>query len=453
MSILGSLNREQKEAVGLLQIGTFLEYFDLMLYVHMAVLLNEIFFPQTDSHTASLLAAFAFCSTYVFRPFGALIFGWIGDNIGRKTTVIITTMMMALSCTVMANLPTYAQIGTSAAWIVTICRMIQGFSSMGEVIGAEVYVSEITKPPVGYAAVSFISVSCAAGTMVAVGIAALTTHFGFNWRIAFWMGAGIAVIGSVARTRLRETPEFVDLKHKIAKLKEEKNPHNPEKARKELSSAIKHLKVKTPMSTLVNCFFINCGWPLSFYLIYVYFNPILKNTYGYSSEDIILHNLVLTVVQLLTFIMWSVMTLYVYPLKILKIKLVVSSLLMGSLPFFLLTNPSLMYLFVLQLLLLVFALHNFPGQYIFLKKLPVYTRFTSGGFIYALGRGLTYIICSFGLVYVTELMGHWGSLFITIPFCLSFFLGLRHFEKLEGLRPDKPSKSLDSGSMAQRQAA
>ena len=61
MGILNSLNREQKEATGLLQIGTFLEYFDVMLYVHMAVILNELFFPKTDPHTASLLAAFAFC--------------------------------------------------------------------------------------------------------------------------------------------------------------------------------------------------------------------------------------------------------------------------------------------------------------------------------------------------------------------------------------------------------
>ena len=61
MAIFSSLSRQQKEAVGLLQIGTFLEYFDLMLYVHMAVLLNELFFPKTDPHTASLIAAFAFC--------------------------------------------------------------------------------------------------------------------------------------------------------------------------------------------------------------------------------------------------------------------------------------------------------------------------------------------------------------------------------------------------------
>ena len=119
MSIFSSLSRQQKEAVGLLQIGTFLEYFDLMLYVHMAVLLNELFFPKTDPHTASLLMAFAFCSTYVLRPFGALLFGYIGDHIGRKPTVILTTMMMALSCIIMATLPTYSQIGIAAAWLVT----------------------------------------------------------------------------------------------------------------------------------------------------------------------------------------------------------------------------------------------------------------------------------------------------------------------------------------------
>ncbi|BFD45524.1 MAG: hypothetical protein DMENIID0002_01700 [Rickettsia endosymbiont of Sergentomyia squamirostris] len=126
-----SLTKEQKEAVGLLSIGSFLEYFDLTLYVHMAVLLNELFFESTDPHTASLMMAFTFCSTYVLRPVGALIFGWIGDTVGRKATVIITTFMMALSCFVMANLPTYAQIGVTASYVVTICRIMQGISSMG----------------------------------------------------------------------------------------------------------------------------------------------------------------------------------------------------------------------------------------------------------------------------------------------------------------------------------
>ncbi|MDN3030781.1 MAG: MFS transporter [Candidatus Tisiphia sp.] len=143
-----SLTKEQKESVGLLSVGTFLEYFDLMLYVHMAGLLNELFFEPTDPRSTSLMMTFAFCATFVFRPIGAVIFGWLGDNIGRKSTVIITTFMMAFSCLVMANLPTYAQIGVTATWIVTICRAMQGISSMGEMTGVELYLTETLKPPI-----------------------------------------------------------------------------------------------------------------------------------------------------------------------------------------------------------------------------------------------------------------------------------------------------------------
>ncbi|WP_341750778.1 MFS transporter [Candidatus Tisiphia endosymbiont of Sialis lutaria] len=125
-----SLTKEQKESIGLLSIGTFLEYFDLLLYVHMAGVLNELFFEPSDPQTTSLMMSFAFCSSFVFRPIGAVIFGWLGDTIGRKATVIITTFMMAASCLVMANIPTYAQIGVTATWIVTICRAAQGISSM-----------------------------------------------------------------------------------------------------------------------------------------------------------------------------------------------------------------------------------------------------------------------------------------------------------------------------------
>lgn len=172
METLSSLSREKKEAIGLLSIGTFLEYFDLLLYVHMAVLLNELFFPKTDPHTAALLAAFAFCSSYVLRPLGALIFGYLGDNIGRKSTVIITTTMMSLSCFTMANLPTYEQIGITAAYI--------GMATMGEVIGADLYITELTKPPIQYPAVTLIAVFGVLGGTVALGVASLVTSFPYS---------------------------------------------------------------------------------------------------------------------------------------------------------------------------------------------------------------------------------------------------------------------------------
>ncbi len=143
----------------------------------MAVFLNELFFPQSDPHTTAIYSATAFCSSLVFRPVGAVIFGWLGDNIGRKTTVIITTFIMALSCITMANLPTYAQIGITASWLLTICRILQGMSSMGETVGAALYLTEAINPPAQYPAVSLVSVFATLGGVAALGIASLVTSY------------------------------------------------------------------------------------------------------------------------------------------------------------------------------------------------------------------------------------------------------------------------------------
>ena len=421
MGILSSLNREQKEAVGLLQIGTFLEYFDLMLYVHMAVLLNELFFPKTDPHTAAFLTAFTFCSTYVLRPLGAVIFGYIGDNIGRKTTVIITTIMMSISCAIMANLPTYAQIGISATWIITICRIIQGISSMGEAIGAEIYVTEIIKPPAQYPAVAFIDVAAVTGGMAALGICSLVTTSGFNWRMAFWIGAGIAVVGSIARTRLRETPEFIDIKRQKKREIEEKRINNSLKSEKLccLKNFIKNQKINN--KSLLAYFGVQCGWPICFYLAFLYMNPIFKDVYGYSPEDIIFHNFLLSVVGMITSFLWAILSFKIYPLKILNFKAGIFCLVSVALPIVLLNELNLYYLFIMQALLLIFSLEDMPAQAIFIKNFPISKRFTSVTFIFASARAVMCLITSFGLVYLTESFGHYGLWLVMFP-ALMFFL-------------------------------
>lgn len=425
MGVLSSLSREQKEAVGLLQIGTFLEYFDLMLYVHMAVLLNELFFPKTDAHTATLLSAFAFCSTFVLRPFGALIFGYIGDNIGRKTTVIITTMMMSSSCVIMANLPTYAEIGITAAWVVTVCRITQGLSSMGEIMGAQVYMTEITKPPIQYPAVAFISVAAAFGALAALGMASLVTSIGFNWRIAFWLGAAIAVVGSIARTRLRETPEFID---KINKkhLRSLKKTHEQKSHDLELSE-----NEKTPGKTLISFFLIYCGWPVCFYMVFMYFNPLLKENFGYSSSDIIHHNFLLALINFIASLCISFLSYRVHPLYISKIKASLFLLLVILLPFIAAYANSSYQLFFIQSLLLLASIGDCPSAAIFIKHIPVLKRVTATSFLYAATRAIMYIITTFSLVYLTEWFGHFGLWLITIPVTVGFFWGINHFEKLE----------------------
>lgn len=402
-----------------------------MLYVHMAVLLNELFFPKTDPHTAAILAAFAFCSTFVLRPFGALLFGYIGDHIGRKPTVIITTMMMAISCIIMANLPTYAQIGIAFTWLVTGCRIVQGFSSMGEILGAEIYITEITSPPIQFPTVSFVAVSAAFGKTVALAISTLVTHFEFNWRIAFWIGGAIAVIGSVARTSLRETPEFIKENEKIQQELIAKNGLSGNKFSKAIKTQkiinTKKLNRKTFWAYLVTW----CGWPMSFYLVFMYFKKILKQDYFYTPEKIILHNFVLSIISLIVLVVISILSYKTHPLKILKIRGKISLALSLLLPIAILVSNSNIHIFLLQTLLLIGGLATSPGVPIFLKHIPTLKRFTSATFIYALSRAVMYIITSFSLVYLTEIFNYYGLWLVMVPVSIGFLWGVNHFEKLD----------------------
>ncbi|MES2608094.1 MAG: MFS transporter [Pseudomonadota bacterium] len=432
MSIFKSLSREQKEAVGLLQIGTFLEYFDLMLYVHMAVVLNEIFFPKTDPHTASLIAAFAFCSTFVLRPFGALLFGYIGDRIGRKTTVIITTMMMSTSCIIMANLPTYAQIGIAAAWIVTICRIAQGVSSMGEIMAAKVYMTEITKPPVQYPAVSFIGVAGSVGSVAALGIATLVTTVGFNWRIAFWIGAGIALVGSIARTRLRETPEFVEQINTF-RMKRKNNENKKINTEALLDENCKINDSRINKATMGAFSLINYGWPICFYLVYMYFNPILKNKFGYTSEDIIFHNFLLSLIQLARVIVISLLSYRIHPLKVLRFFGIVFFSFAVFFPYLLNSVTEWYHIFALQTIISIFTIGSVPADAILIKHFPVLRRVMLAGVLFSFAGAIAYIITSFGLVYLTEFFGHYGLLVITLPVALSYLWAVNHYAVLEGV--------------------
>jgi MHS family proline/betaine transporter-like MFS transporter len=429
MGLLSSLTRDQKQAVMLLQAGTFLEYFDLMLYVHMAVLLNEIFFPKSDPHTASLLAALALCSSLAFRPIGALIFGWIGDHIGRKPTIIITTTMMAISCIVMANLPTYAQIGIAAAWSVTICRIFQGMSSMGEIVGAEIYLTETIERPASFTLVASIHVADILGAIAALGVAFLVVSCGMNWRFAFWLGAFIAIVTAFARKRLRETPEFLEMKRKewqqgIQEMNLDGNP---------VYGAKLNATWKEPINkkTLISYFFISCGMPLGFYLAFFHFIPVLKESFSYSTEDIIKHNLLLAFIDLITGVTLVYLSYRVHPLKIQKIRSTLGLLFFILLPFLIMAVTSPVQLFLIQSLLIILKLENSPCVPVFYSHFPVYRRFTSATVLFSLSRALMYTITSFGLIYLVSYWGSFGIWVITLPIAIAYLCSLSHFEGLE----------------------
>lgn len=446
MGLFSSLNREQKESVGLLSIGTFLEYFDLMLYVHMAVLLNELFFPKYDTHATSILAAAVFSSTFILRPIGALFFGWIGDHIGRKSTIVITTAIMASSCIIMANLPTYAQIGIAATWVITICRILQGISSMGESVVAEIYLAESIPYPIRFPMVAFVSVSATLGGFFALGLTSFVTSFTLNWRIVFWIGTVIALVSLVARTRLRETAEFLEMKKK--QMKKEVEEMNLEED--PIGGAEFNATWKEPVNkkTLASYFFISCGTPLCFYLAFIYFNPILTDNFGYSSTDIIIHNTFLSLISVIASISVALLTYRVHPLIINKVRGLLTLLLMVLMPFLVarISNPA--QLFVMQTLIILLPLDDMPSSAVFLRYFPLYRRVTCASILFATSRALTYVLTSFGLVYLGTYFGPFGIWFISIPIAVSFLYGIRYFEGLErqlGFYPNLVRRAAQEG--------
>ncbi|MCC8398119.1 MAG: MFS transporter [Rickettsia endosymbiont of Labidopullus appendiculatus] len=435
-----SLTKEQKEAIGLLSVGTFLEYFDLMLYVHMAVLLNELFFPKSDPHTTALYSATSFCSTFVFRPIGAVIFVWLGDNIGRKTTVIITTFIMALSCLTMANLPTYAQIGITASWLITICRIIQGISSMGEAVGASLYLTELINPPIQYPAVSSVSIFATLGAVVALGTASLVTSYGFNWRLAFWMGAGVALVGTVARKNLRETPEFADAKRQLKKTFQQTSNVASIYLKKLENNPI--WKEKTNKITIIALFLIECMCPVYFYFAYIYCGNLLKTSFGYSVEQVIHQNFIISISSFLSTVVLAYLSYKIYPLKIAKTLLLIFCVFALACPYLLNNLNSSLDVFLIQLFFVLFMpIGPNIGYSIFYRYFPVFKRFSCVTITFAISRALMYLVTSFGMVYLTEYWHHWGIMIILFPVCIGFAFGLFHFEKLEkeaGNYPQNP---------------
>ena len=273
-----AFTREQKEAVGILSIGTFLEYFDLKLYIHMAVVLNSLFFPPTDPTTASFLAAFAFCSSFSFRPIGGMIFGYIGDKIGRKNTIFITTFLMGASCFGMYLLPEYSKIGIWASVIMLFLRALQGMSCLGEVIGAKIYISETISKPYVYPSTVLVSLGAMLGGTFAIAVSKFFIDTTGNWRNVFLAGSIIAFLGMIFRTRLRESNEFADANRRIGKNQ--------------------YINRKLDVKLLLSYFSMRCLYPLSLYLSFAY-APVMLKKHGYDMSQILGQNLVVTILDFL----------------------------------------------------------------------------------------------------------------------------------------------------------
>jgi MFS family permease len=210
---------EERRVIFASSLGTVFEWYDFYIYAILAPYFAGVFFPSVNP-TAALLGAFgAYAAGFLVRPFGALVFGRVGDIIGRKYTFLVTIIVMGLSTALVGVLPTYPQVGMLAPALLVILRLAQGLALGGEYGGAATYVAENSPDRKRGYNTSFIQTTATLGLLMAlIVLYACRKNFAaddfksFGWRIPFLLSIILLIISVYIRLKLQESPVFLKMK-------------------------------------------------------------------------------------------------------------------------------------------------------------------------------------------------------------------------------------------------
>jgi MHS family proline/betaine transporter-like MFS transporter len=200
-------------------VGTLIEWYDFYIFGSLATILSEQFFPKANPTAAFLSTLATFAAGFIVRPFGALVFGRLGDKVGRKYTFLVTLVLMGGSTFAIGLVPNYDTIGISAPLLVLLLRLLQGLALGGEYGGAATYVAEHSPARKRGFYTSFIQTTATLGLFFSLGvILTVRQTMGideFNvwgWRIPFLLSALLVGVSIYIRLRMQESPLFAKLK-------------------------------------------------------------------------------------------------------------------------------------------------------------------------------------------------------------------------------------------------
>ncbi|HEY5824044.1 MAG TPA: MFS transporter [Cyclobacteriaceae bacterium] len=200
-------------------VGTLIEWYDFYIFGSLAVILSEQFFPKTNPTAAFLSTLATFAAGFIVRPFGALVFGRLGDIVGRKYTFLVTLILMGGSTFAIGLIPSYESIGIIAPLLVLFLRLLQGLALGGEYGGAATYVAEHSPAGKRGYYTSFIQTTATLGLFVSLGvILGVRQYIGvdqfavWGWRVPFLLSAILVGISIFIRLRMQESPMFSKLK-------------------------------------------------------------------------------------------------------------------------------------------------------------------------------------------------------------------------------------------------
>ncbi|MFB4390644.1 MULTISPECIES: MFS transporter [unclassified Pseudomonas] len=213
------MSKEERKVIFASSLGTVFEWYDFYLYGSLAAIIAKHFFAGVNETTAFIFALLAFAAGFAVRPFGAIVFGRLGDMIGRKHTFLITIILMGVSTAVVGLLPSYATIGVAAPIILITLRLLQGLALGGEYGGAATYVAEHAPPGKRGFFTSWIQTTATLGLFLSLlVILSCRTLLGneafeaWGWRIPFLLSILLLAVSVYIRLQLNESPVFLKMK-------------------------------------------------------------------------------------------------------------------------------------------------------------------------------------------------------------------------------------------------
>lgn len=214
-----SLARERFKVITASSVASVFEWFDFFLYGALAVVISRNFFSNVDESSAFVMALLAFAAGFAVRPFGAIVFGFLGDLWGRKNTFLITLLLMGVATFGVGLLPTYEQIGALAPWTLVLLRMLQGLSVGGVYGGAATYVAEHVEPDKRGFYTSWIQITATVGMALALVVIFVVRIWvgeeAFNewgWRVPFLLSILLLGLTIWIQLKLAESPVYLQMK-------------------------------------------------------------------------------------------------------------------------------------------------------------------------------------------------------------------------------------------------
>src|ERR1700752_4569629 len=225
----GAAGQSRLRVILAASVGSALEWYDFFLYGTAAALVfGELFFPKSDPVVGTLLAFLTFGVGFVVRPLGGILFGILGDRLGRKPVLVATLLMIGVGTTLIGVLPTYSQIGIWAPILLVAMRVVQGLGAGPKYGGGVIYLVENAPPQHRGFWGSFAPLGVSVGNLLAAAAFALVTMLpredlmSWGWRLPFLASFLLILVGIYVRMRIAETPVFTEAV--VARGKIERNP-------------------------------------------------------------------------------------------------------------------------------------------------------------------------------------------------------------------------------------